>query len=100
MLGGSEVVLAQALPFDPGVLVQQGPLGIIVAVLLWHATRLQDRIDRMIEAHKTEINAERALNAQLQDRRIEDHKVLIPLGSSMVAVTEQTHELVKRSLEK
>ncbi len=89
-----QIVTAQtALPLDPTVLFQQGPLVGIVGLLLWYIVRQQDRFDQ-------QLSAERALNARLQEQRVEDQRVLIPLGNSMVAATEQNHELVKRMLDK
>lgn len=88
------VALAQtALPLDPSALFTQGPLVGIIGLLLWYIVRQQDRFDQALAA-------ERALNARLQEQRVEDQRVLIPLGNSMVAATEQNHELVKRMLDK
>lgn len=72
---------------------QQGPLVGIIGVLLWWIVRREDWWAQQMAA-------ERSLNAQLQEKRVEDQKVLIPLGNSMVAATEQSHELVKRMLDK
>ena len=90
---GSIVVAQTALPLDPVVLFQQGPLVGIIGILAWYIIRQQDRFDQLLAA-------ERALNARLQEQRVEDQRVLIPLGNSMVAATEQNHELVKRMLDK
>ncbi len=92
---GAAVVVAQTgtIPLDPTALFQQGPLVGIIGLLLWYIVRQQER-------HDQQLAAERALNARLQEQRVEDQKVLIPLGSSMVAATEQGHELMKRMLDK
>lgn len=88
------IALAQTMvPLDPAMLFQQGPLVGLIGVLLWYIVRQQERFDQLLAA-------ERALNAQLQEKRLEDQKVLIPLGSSMVAATEQGHEIMKRMLDK
>lgn len=81
------------LPFDIGTMFQQGPLIGIIGLLLWWIIRQQDRFDQQLAA-------ERALNAKLQEQRVEDQKVLIPLGNSMVVAAEQSHDLVKRMLDK
>lgn len=85
-------VLAQAVALDPSSFIAWGPLGAAVGGLLWYIGKLQDKIDRMVEAHKTEIAAERALNAKLQDDRLNDHKVLIPLANSMTAALDLQRE--------
>lgn len=91
---GEHLVLAQGtVPIDPALFFQQGPLVGVIGVLLWWIVRQQDRFDQALAA-------ERALNARLQEQRVEDQRVLIPLGNSMVAATEQNHELVKRMLDK
>ena len=81
------------LPFDIGSMFQQGPLIGIIGLLLWWIIRQQDRFDQ-------QLSAERALNAKLQEQRVEDQKVLIPLGNSMVVAAEQSHELLKKVLDK
>lgn len=94
-LTGATLVVAQTatIPLDPSTLFEQGPLVGIIGLLLWYIVRQQER-------HDQQMAAERALNARLQEQRVEDQKVLIPLGSSMVAATEQGHELMKRMLDK
>ncbi len=84
---------APVAPFDISVLFQQGPIVGILGVLLWWIIRREDWWSQQLAA-------ERALNAQLQEKRVEDQKVLIPLGNSMVAAAEQSHELMKRVLDK
>lgn len=98
-MGGVEsatIVAAQAVPsvpLDPALLFQQGPLVGIIGLLLWWIVRREDWWSQQLAA-------ERALNARLQEQRVEDQKVLIPLATSMVASTEQGHELVKRMIDK
>lgn len=90
------LVAAQAAPispFDPALLFQQGPLVGIIGLALWWIVRREDWWSQQLAA-------ERALNARLQEQRVEDQKVLIPLGTSMVAATEQSHELIKKVLDK
>lgn len=99
---GSHLALAQAapLPFDVSSLTTMGPLGVIVVYLLWYIGKLQDKMDKLIEAHKAEIAAERSLNAQLQSERLADQKTLIPLAQSMTAATEQTLGVIGRMANK
>lgn len=94
---------AAPFTFDPTVLLTNGPLGMAVfAMLYWNnqlrqqIEKLETRIEKMLETHKTEVAAERALNAQIQDKRFEDQKVLVPLASSMLASAEQTHDILKK----
>ena len=88
------------VPIDPSALTVYGPLGLMVALLLWYIARIHDRMDKRDEQYRMELAAERSLNAQLQDKRIEDHKVLIPLSNSMVVSAQQTSEIVRRVMEK
>lgn len=85
------VALAQAAPpgFDPSVLWTQGPLGVLAAFMFYLWRRSEDRLDKATEAHKVEVAAERKLNAEQQDKRIDDHKVLLPLAQSMTQLSER-----------
>ncbi|NGP19283.1 hypothetical protein [Devosia aurantiaca] len=63
-------------------LLSQGLLGVIVVFLLWYAGQLQKRLDAKDEAHKLEIAAERKLNADLQQSRLDDTKALVEVVGS------------------
>lgn len=82
--------MTPVVPFD---FFTNGPLIGIIGLLLWYILRQQDRHDQQMAAKDTALLA-------LQEKRIEDQKVLIPLGHSMVAATETSNEIVRRSLEK
>lgn len=69
-------------------LLQSGPLGLMVVGLLWYIGRLLKERTEMVDAHKKELAAERALNSQLQKDRLDDHKALIPLSQSLVTAVE------------
>lgn len=78
--------------FDPAVLLTQGPLGVLAVFMFYLWRRSEDRLDKEREAHKIEIAAERKLNSDQQDKRLEDHKVLVPLAQALVKVGEQMIE--------
>jgi hypothetical protein len=63
-------------------LLSQGLLGVICAFLLWYVGRLQTEIRELRAAHKVEIAEERKLNAELQESRLEESKVLLEAVSS------------------
>ena len=87
------VVLAQTAPgFDPSVLLQQGPLGVIAVFMFYLWRRSEDRYDKAIDAHKVEIAAERALNSKQQDQRITDQQTIVPLAQNLVKVAEKLDE--------
>lgn len=73
-------------------LLTQGVLGAVVAGLLWERVNMYRERKDMIEAHKTEVAAERSLNAKLQEQRLEDQKVLIPLSHSMVTAVDMARQ--------
>lgn len=84
------MIMAQAIPvpFDVSQWTVYGPLGIACGWLLWKNARLEERLDNLISVHKTEIAAKDALVSQLQEKRLEDQKVLIPLTHSLTTVLE------------
>lgn len=97
MLLDHGLTLAQAVPsFDPSTLLTQGPLGVLAVFMFYLWGREREEKLKIIEAHKVEIAAERSLNAQLQEKRFDDQKILIPLAQSMVVSTEQTQKLVEK----
>lgn len=63
-------------------LLSQGLLGTIVVFLLWYCGQLQKRLDDKEAAHKLEIAAERKLNADLQQSRLDDTKALVEVVGS------------------
>ena len=63
-------------------LLSQGLLGVIVVFLLWYCGQLQKRLDDKDATHKLEIAAERKLNADLQQSRLDDTKALLEVASS------------------
>ena len=63
-------------------LLSQGLLGVIVVFLLWYANRLEKKLDDERAAHKLEIAAERKLNADLQQSRLDDTKALVEVVNS------------------
>jgi len=63
-------------------LLSQGLLGVIVVFLLWYAGQLQKRLDDERAAHKLEIAAERKLNADLQESRLDESKALMEVVAS------------------
>lgn len=63
-------------------LLSQGLLGIICVFLLWYIGKLQTEIRELRAAHKVEIAEERKLNAELQESRLEESKVLLEAVSS------------------
>ena len=77
-------------------LLSQGLLGVIVVFLLWYCSRLQTEIKDLRVAHSLEIAAERKLNAELQESRLEESKALVEIVSSnraaiqaLLSVTQQ-----------
>lgn len=69
-------------------LLSQGLLGVIVVFLLWYCGQLQKRLDDREAAHKVEIAAERKLNADLQESRLDESKALVEIVSSNRAVIQ------------
>lgn len=63
-------------------LLSQGLLGTIVVFLLWYCGQLQKRLDDKDDDHKLEIAAERKLNADLQQSRLDDTKALLEVVAS------------------
>lgn len=63
-------------------LLSQGLLGVICVFLLWYIGKLQTEIRDLRAAHKVEIAEERKLNAELQESRLEESKVLLEAVSS------------------
>ena len=63
-------------------LLSQGLLGVICVFLLWYIGRLQTEIRELRAAHKVEIAEERKLNAELQESRLDESKVLLEAISS------------------
>jgi hypothetical protein len=63
-------------------LFSQGLLGTIVVFLLWYCGQLQKRIDDRDATHKLEIAAERKLNADIQQYRLDDTKALVEVVGS------------------
>lgn len=63
-------------------LLSQGLLGIICVFLLWYIGKLQTELKDLRAAHKVEIAEERKLNAELQESRLEESKVLLEAVSS------------------
>lgn len=63
-------------------LLSQGLLGIICVFLLWYIGRLQTEVREIRAAHKVEIAEERKLNAELQESRLDESKVLLEAVSS------------------
>lgn len=63
-------------------LLSQGLLGTIVVFLLWYCGQLQKRLDEKDAAHKLEIAAERKLNSDLQQSRLDDTKALLEVVAS------------------
>lgn len=100
------IIAAQAVPvpMDPAIFTTYGPLGLMVGVCLWWIAQqnariesLNARLDKRELEHKTELAAERSLNAQLQEKRIEDHRVLVPLSHSMTTALERQLDHATRS---
>lgn len=69
-------------------LLSQGLLGVIVVFLLWYAGQLQKKLDDERATHKVEIAAERKLNAELQESRLDESKALVEVVSSNRAVIQ------------
>lgn len=63
-------------------LLSQGLLGVICVFLLWYIGKLQTEIRDLRAAHKVEIAEERKLNAELQESRLDESKVLLEAVSS------------------
>lgn len=63
-------------------LLSQGLLGVIVVFLLWYAGQQQKKLDDERAAHKLEIAAERKLNADLQESRLDESKALMEVVAS------------------
>lgn len=81
---------AQAAPvFDPSALLTQGPLGVLAVFMFYLWRRSEDRLDKERDVHRVEMAEQRKLNVDQQDKRLEDHKVLLPLAQSLVKVAEQ-----------
>ena len=100
LLNTATVVLAQAVPFDVTELVKLGPGYAFAAYMLYLWGKERDRNDKLIEAHKVEIAAERSLNMDLVDRRLEDQKVLIPLASSITIATQNATVVLAKLVDK
>lgn len=80
-------MLDQLISQGGSQLLSQGLLGTIVVFLLWYCGQLQKRLDDERAAHKLEIAAERKLNADLQQSRLDDTKALIEVvGSNRAAM--------------
>jgi hypothetical protein len=92
------LVLAQAapLPIDVGDIVKLGPGYAFAAYMLWLWGKERDRNDKLIEAHKTEIAAERARSDQITEKRIADHATLIPLAGAMTTTSQSMASLVEK----
>ncbi len=69
-------------------LLSQGLLGVIVVFLLWYCGQMQKRLDDERAAHKVEIAAERKLNADLQQSRLEESKALVEVVVSSRSTME------------
>jgi hypothetical protein len=75
-------VLDQLISQGGSQLLSQGLLGTIVVFLLWYCGQLQKRVDDQAATHKLEIAAERKLNADLQQSRLDDTKALVEVVAS------------------
>ena len=64
-------------------LLTQGILGLVVLGLLAYIWFNRNEIKELREAHKIEIAAERKLNADLQERRLNDFKMLVDVSTSI-----------------
>ena len=75
-------MLDQLVSQSGSQLLSQGLLGTIVVFLLWYCGKLQTELKDLRESHKVEIAAERKLNADLQQSRLDDTKALLEVASS------------------
>lgn len=64
-------------------LLQQGPLGIAIIIVGWDDWQQRLELRALRNAHKVEIAAERKLNADLQEHRIQDYKMLVEVSTSI-----------------
>lgn len=76
-------MLEQVLPQGSQYLFSQGVLGIVVVGLVWYVILQRNEIRDIREAHKIEIAAERKLNADLQEHRLTDFKMLVDVSTSI-----------------
>jgi hypothetical protein len=96
------VVMAQAapLPVDVTDLVKLGPGYAFATYMLWLWGKERDRNDKLIEAHKAEIAAERSRSDQITEKRITDQQVLIPLAGAMTQTSQSMAALVEKLAHK
>lgn len=73
----------QVLPASTQYLVSQGVLGIVVIGLVWYLLQMRADMRELRNAYATELAAERKLNGDLQERRVEDYKQLVEVSSSI-----------------
>jgi len=76
-------MLDQVLPQGSQYLFSQGVLGLVVIGLIWAWVLQRNEIKELREAHKIEIAAERKLNADLQEHRLDDFKMLVDVSTSI-----------------
>lgn len=76
-------MLDQIVPQGSQYLFSQGVLGVVCIGLVWFIIQQRNEIREMREAHKIEVAAERKLNADLQERRVEDYKGLVEVTSAV-----------------
>lgn len=76
-------------------LLAQGPLGVVCGFLLWYALRQERKIEDLRDAHKVEIAAERKLNAELQETRLSETKVVL----DALTTTRQAVEVLSASIK-